>query len=101
MCIRDRFNFDDNSLYRLPEIVAYRDLDEEDPNEIEASKFGLAYISLDGNIGCLVNGAGLATVSYTHLDVYKRQILCRVALECRPRRVRFPARVHAKKRRYR
>ncbi len=55
-----KFNFDDNALYRQPDIFAYRDLDEEDPNEIEASKFGLAYISLDGNIGCLVNGAGLA-----------------------------------------
>ncbi len=55
-----KFNFDDNGLYRQPEILAFRDLDEEDPNEVEASKFGLAYISLDGNIGCLVNGAGLA-----------------------------------------
>lgn len=55
-----KFNFDANSLFRHPEIVAYRDLDEEDPAEIEASKFDLAYISLDGNIGCLVNGAGLA-----------------------------------------
>ena len=63
-----KFNFDDNSLYRLPEIMAYRDLDEEDPNEIEASKFGLAYISLDGNIGCLVNGAGLAMAT---MDVIK------------------------------
>jgi succinyl-CoA synthetase beta subunit len=52
--------FDDNALYRHAEIVALRDLDEEDPAEIEASKFGLSYISLDGNIGCLVNGAGLA-----------------------------------------
>jgi len=63
-----KFNFDDNSLYRLPEIMAYRDLDEEDPNEIAASKFGLAYISLDGNIGCLVNGAGLAMAT---MDVIK------------------------------
>ncbi|CAG9174570.1 ADP-forming succinate--CoA ligase subunit beta [Cupriavidus respiraculi] len=55
-----KFNFDSNALFRQPEIVAYRDLDEEDPAEIEASKFDLAYISLDGNIGCLVNGAGLA-----------------------------------------
>lgn len=55
-----KFNFDSNALFRHPEIVAYRDLDEEDPAEIEASKFDLAYISLDGNIGCLVNGAGLA-----------------------------------------
>ena len=54
-----KFNFDPNALFRHPEIVAYRDLDEEDAAEIEASKFDLAYISLDGNIGCLVNGAGL------------------------------------------
>ena len=63
-----KFNFDDNALYRLPEIMAYRDLDEEDPNEVAASKFGLAYISLDGNIGCLVNGAGLAMAT---MDVIK------------------------------
>jgi succinyl-CoA synthetase beta subunit len=55
-----KFNFDSNALFRHPEVVAYRDLDEEDADEIEASKFDLAYISLDGNIGCLVNGAGLA-----------------------------------------
>ena len=65
-----KFNFDDNSLYRLPEIVAYRDLDEEDPNEIEASKFGLAYISLDGNIGCLVNGAGLAMATMDTIKLF-------------------------------
>ena len=55
-----KFNFDSNALYRHPEVVAYRDLDEEDAAEIEASKFDLSYISLDGDIGCLVNGAGLA-----------------------------------------
>ena len=55
-----KFNFDSNALFHHPEIVAYRDLDEEDPAEVEASKFDLTYISLDGNIGCLVNGAGLA-----------------------------------------
>ncbi|WP_313950517.1 ADP-forming succinate--CoA ligase subunit beta [Accumulibacter sp.] len=55
-----KFNFDSNALYRQPEIVAFRDLDEEDPDELEASKHDLSYISLDGNIGCLVNGAGLA-----------------------------------------
>ncbi|MBC7204590.1 MAG: ADP-forming succinate--CoA ligase subunit beta, partial [Pusillimonas sp.] len=55
-----KFNFDSNALFRHPEIVAYRDLDEEDPAEVEASKFDLAYIQLEGNIGCLVNGAGLA-----------------------------------------
>ncbi|HEX5372470.1 MAG TPA: ADP-forming succinate--CoA ligase subunit beta [Aquabacterium sp.] len=60
MALDAKFNFDSNALFRHPEIVAYRDLDEEDPAEIEASKFDLAYIQLDGNIGCLVNGAGLA-----------------------------------------
>jgi succinyl-CoA synthetase beta subunit len=55
-----KINFDSNALYRHPEIVALRDTDEEDPKEIEASKFDLSYISLDGNIGCMVNGAGLA-----------------------------------------
>ena len=55
-----KFNFDSNALYRHPEIVDFRDFDEEDADEIEASKYDLAYISLDGNIGCLVNGAGLA-----------------------------------------
>ncbi|MBC8006801.1 MAG: ADP-forming succinate--CoA ligase subunit beta [Prolixibacteraceae bacterium] len=55
-----KMNFDDNALYRHEDIVALRDLDEEDPAEIEASRHGLSYISLDGNIGCLVTGAGLA-----------------------------------------
>jgi succinyl-CoA synthetase beta subunit len=55
-----KFNFDSNALFRHPEMVAFRDLDEEDPAEIRASEFDLAYIQLDGNIGCLVNGAGLA-----------------------------------------
>ena len=65
-----KFNFDANALYRHPEIVAYRDLDEEDPNEIEASKFDLAYISLDGNIGCLVNGAGLAMATMDTIKLF-------------------------------
>ena len=55
-----KLNFDDNALFRHPDIAAYRDLSEESEKEIEASKYGLSYISLDGNIGCLVNGAGLA-----------------------------------------
>jgi len=55
-----KVSFDDNALYRHPEIVALRDLNEEDSKEVEASKFGLSYIALDGNIACLVNGAGLA-----------------------------------------
>ncbi|MEI7431232.1 MAG: ADP-forming succinate--CoA ligase subunit beta [Betaproteobacteria bacterium] len=65
-----KFDFDDNALYRIPEIFAFRDLDEEDRNEIEASKFGLAYISLDGNIGCLVNGAGLAMATMDVIKLY-------------------------------
>jgi succinyl-CoA synthetase beta subunit len=65
-----KFNFDSNALYRQPEIVAYRDLDEEDPAEVEASKFDLAYISLDGNIGCLVNGAGLAMATMDTIKLF-------------------------------
>ena len=65
-----KFNFDSNALFRHPDIVAFRDLDEEDPAEIEASKFDLAYISLDGNIGCLVNGAGLAMATMDTIKLY-------------------------------
>jgi succinyl-CoA synthetase beta subunit len=65
-----KFNFDSNALYRHPEIVAYRDLDEEDPAEIEASKFDLSYIQLDGDIGCLVNGAGLAMATMDIIKLY-------------------------------
>ena len=65
-----KINFDSNALYRHPEIVALRDLDEEDPAEIEASKFDLSYISLDGNIGCLVNGAGLAMATMDIIKLY-------------------------------
>jgi len=65
-----KFNFDSNALFRHPEIVAYRDLDEEDPAEIEASKFDLSYISLDGNIGCLVNGAGLAMATMDTIKLF-------------------------------
>jgi len=65
-----KFNFDSNALYRHPEIVLLRDLDEEDPAEIEASKFDLSYISLDGDIGCLVNGAGLAMATMDIIKLY-------------------------------
>ena len=65
-----KFNFDSNALFRHPEIVAYRDLEEEDPAEIEASKFDLAYIQLDGNIGCLVNGAGLAMATMDTIKLF-------------------------------
>jgi len=65
-----KINFDDNALFRHPEIVALRDLDEEDPAEVEASKFDLSYIQLDGDIGCLVNGAGLAMATMDIIKLY-------------------------------
>jgi succinyl-CoA synthetase beta subunit len=65
-----KMNFDDNALFRHPEIVALRDLDEEDPAEVEASKYDLNYIQLDGNIGCLVNGAGLAMATMDIIKLY-------------------------------
>jgi len=65
-----KFDFDANALFRHPEIAALRDLDEEDPAEVEASKFELAYIPLDGNIGCLVNGAGLAMATMDVIRLY-------------------------------
>ncbi len=65
-----KMNFDDNALFRHPDIVALRDLDEEDPAEVEASKFDLNYIQLDGNIGCLVNGAGLAMATMDIIKLY-------------------------------
>jgi succinyl-CoA synthetase beta subunit len=65
-----KFNIDSNALFRQPEILEYRDLDEEDPDEIEASKWGLSYIALDGNIGCLVNGAGLAMATMDIIKLY-------------------------------
>ncbi|MCX7604209.1 MAG: ADP-forming succinate--CoA ligase subunit beta [Bryobacteraceae bacterium] len=63
-----KFNFDDNALYRHPDIAALRDIHEEDPLEVEASRFGLNYIKLDGNVGCMVNGAGLAMAT---MDIIK------------------------------
>ena len=68
-----KLNFDSNALFRHPDIVALRDLDEEDPAEIEASKYDLSYISLDGNIGCLVNGAGLAMATMDVDQALRRQ----------------------------
>ncbi len=65
-----KMTFDDNALYRHEDIIAMRDLDEEDPAEIEASKHGLSYISLDGNIGCLVNGAGLAMATMDTIKLF-------------------------------
>ena len=68
VALDSKMNFDDNALYRHPDIVAYRDVDEEDPREAKAKEFDLAYISLDGNIGCMVNGAGLAMAT---MDIIK------------------------------
>jgi len=65
-----KLNFDDNALFRQPDVVEMRDLDEEDPAEIEASKYDLSYISLDGDIGCLVNGAGLAMATMDTIKLY-------------------------------
>src|SRR2546428_13831646 len=65
-----KLNFDDNALFRHPEIVAMRDLDEEDPLEIEASKYDLNYISLDGEIACMVNGAGLAMATMDTIKLF-------------------------------
>ncbi|PYJ70852.1 MAG: ADP-forming succinate--CoA ligase subunit beta, partial [Verrucomicrobia bacterium] len=65
-----KFNFDDNALYRHPEVAALRDVSEEDPREVEASKHGLSYIGLDGNIACLVNGAGLAMATMDIIKFY-------------------------------
>jgi succinyl-CoA synthetase beta subunit len=65
-----KLNVDDNALFRHPDIVAMRDLDEEDPLEIEASKYDLSYISLDGNIGCMVNGAGLAMATMDTIKLF-------------------------------
>jgi succinyl-CoA synthetase beta subunit len=65
-----KFNFDDNALYRHPEIAALRDIAEEDPREVEASKHGLNYVGLDGNIACLVNGAGLAMATMDIIKFY-------------------------------
>ncbi|MFC5558041.1 ADP-forming succinate--CoA ligase subunit beta [Ureibacillus thermophilus] len=70
MALDAKFNFDGNALYRHPDIVELRDFDEEDPKEIQASKYDLNYISLDGNIGCLVNGAGLAMATMDTISYY-------------------------------
>ena len=63
-------NFDDNAIERHPDIKAYRDLSEEDPKEIEASKYDLSYVALDGSIGCMVNGAGLAMATMDIIKLY-------------------------------
>jgi succinyl-CoA synthetase beta subunit len=70
MALDGKMNFDSNALYRHPNVATYRDLGEEDPREVEASKFGLSYIALDGNIGCMVNGAGLAMGTMDIVKLY-------------------------------
>ena len=70
LCLDAKINFDSNALMRHPEIVALRDLTEEDPKEIEASKFDLSYVALDGSIGCMVNGAGLAMATMDIIKLY-------------------------------
>ena len=70
LCLDAKMNFDDNAIFRRPEILKLRDLNEEEPAEIEASKFDLAYIKLDGSIGCMVNGAGLAMATMDIIKLY-------------------------------
>ena len=70
ICLDAKINFDDNALFKHPEISALRDLNEEDPTEIEASKYDLSYIKLDGSIGCMVNGAGLAMATMDIIKLY-------------------------------
>ena len=73
ICLDAKMSFDDNALFRHPEILDLRDLNEEDPAEVEASKHNLAYIKLDGNIGCMVNGAGLAMATMDIIKIYGKQ----------------------------
>ena len=73
VCLDAKVNFDSNALFRHPEIVELRDLNEEDPTEIEASKYDLAYIKLEGSIGCMVNGAGLAMATMDIIKLYGKE----------------------------
>jgi succinyl-CoA synthetase beta subunit len=73
ICLDAKVNFDDNALFKHPEIIELRDLSEEDPIEIEASKHDLAYIKLDGSIGCMVNGAGLAMATMDIIKLYGKE----------------------------
>ena len=72
-CLDAKINFDDNAMFRHPEILKLRDLNEEDPTEIEASKLNLAYIKLNGSIGCMVNGAGLAMATMDIIKLYGKE----------------------------
>ena len=73
LCLDAKMNFDDNAIFRQPEILKLRDLNEEDPTEIEASKYDLAYIKLNGSIGCMVNGAGLAMATMDIIKLYGKE----------------------------
>ena len=73
LCLDAKMNFDDNAIFRRPEILKLRDLNEEDPAEIEASKYDLAYIKLNGSIGCMVNGAGLAMATMDIIKLYGKE----------------------------
>tara|TARA_B100000579_G_scaffold419544_1_gene418255 strand:- start:2315 stop:3475 length:1161 start_codon:yes stop_codon:yes gene_type:complete len=73
ICLDAKVNFDSNALFKHPEIMELRDLNEEDPTEIEASKFDLSYIKLNGNIGCMVNGAGLAMATMDIIKLYGKE----------------------------
>jgi succinyl-CoA synthetase beta subunit len=73
LCLDAKVNFDSNALYRHPDIVELRDETEEDPKELEASKFDLSYIALDGSIGCMVNGAGLAMATMDIIKLYGKE----------------------------
>ena len=72
-CLDAKINIDDNALFRQPEILKLRDLNEEEPSEIEASKYDLAYIKLEGEIGCMVNGAGLAMATMDIIKMYGKE----------------------------
>ena len=73
ICLDAKIGFDDNALFRHPDIAALRDVTEEDPKEIEASKYDLNYVALDGTIGCMVNGAGLAMATMDIIKLYGRE----------------------------
>ena len=73
VCLDAKMNFDDNAIFRRPEILKLRDLNEENPAEIQASKYDLAYIKLNGSIGCMVNGAGLAMATMDIIKLYGKE----------------------------
>ena len=73
ICLDAKMNFDDNAIFRQPEILKFRDFNEEEPAEIEASKYDLAYIKLNGSIGCMVNGAGLAMATMDIIKLYGKE----------------------------